>query len=363
MTEPTNHDGSAGAAAQPAVGKTPLGRRGWQFQLAALGLIVVSGLAASGLAWLLRPPTCPRIKIPNRPMCWRHFFHGWDKPDLVIVLTADQHGYLSPCGCSKPQQGGLERRYNLIQMLKGRGWPVVAVDLGDVPQVEAPAGLPNMQGLIKYRYAMRAMKEMGYIAVGVGENEAAMPLLDVLAEYALKDPKANPHVVSADLMDREDNYPGMTKAWQPSDPIPGTDVKVGVTAALGPTVYGQIKKTKIKFGDTAPALKAVLKEMDAAKIDLPILLYMGSVTAAPGGEAEAAACAKAFPQFPLIVALDGSDLPRSSPVWATDPKTGANDDAVELGYKAKAWAWSASSAPANGAAPIGRSSCATSWWR
>ena len=89
-------------------------------------------------------------------------------------------------------------------MLKDRGWPVVAVDLGNVPQVEAPAGLPNMQGLIKYRYAMRAMKEMGYTAVGIGENEASMPLLDALAEYALNEPK--PAVVSANLKDRSRKY-------------------------------------------------------------------------------------------------------------------------------------------------------------
>ncbi len=100
------------------------------------------------------------------------------------MLTADQHGYLSPCGCSEPQKGGLERRYNFLQMLKERGWPVVAVDLGNVPQAEAPAGLPNKQGLIKYRYAMQAMKEMGYTAVGVGDHEASMPLLTALAEFA-----------------------------------------------------------------------------------------------------------------------------------------------------------------------------------
>jgi len=116
-------------------------------------------------------------------------------------------------------------------MLKDRGWPVTAVDLGNVPQVEAPAGLPNVQGLIKYRYAMRAMKEMGYIAVGIGDHEASMPLFKALTEYPLNDPK--PRVTSADLMDRDNTYPEMTKAWQQADPIKGVSVKVGVTAAMG----------------------------------------------------------------------------------------------------------------------------------
>ncbi len=306
-------------------------------KLAALGLIVVSALAGTGLAWLLRPPDISENKDPQTTGPLAPYFHDWPKPDLVLVLTADQHGYLSPCGCSEPQKGGLERRYNLIRMLKDRGWPVAAVDLGNVPQAEAPAGLPNKQGLIKYRYAMRAMKEMGYLAVGIGGHEAAMPLTSLLDEYALNDPK--PRVVSADLMERERYPEGETQPWQPADAIAGTTLKVGVTAAMGPSVYEQIKKKNlpVKFGDTTSGLKAVLKEMDAAKIDLPILLYMGSLVDSGNGDSEATACARAFPQFPLVVAVDDSDLARSSPVSATDPKSGARATMLTtLGHKAKA---------------------------
>ncbi|HVS39483.1 MAG TPA: multiheme c-type cytochrome [Gemmataceae bacterium] len=335
MTEPTNQDGTVGEAGKPAVGKTPSNRRRRLFQLAALGLIVVSGLAGTGLAWLLRPPDASDDKDPKPTGPLAPYFKDWDKPEVAIVLTADQHGYLSPCGCSEPQQGGLERRYNLIQLLKNRGWPVVAVDLGNVPQVEAPAKLPNKQGLIKYRYAMRAMKEMGYIAVGIGDFETAMPLTRLLDEYALQEPK--PRVVSADLLER-DKYPDETQAWQQADPIPGSNLKIGVTAALGPSIYERVQKNNspVKFGNSRAALTAVLQEMDAAKVDLPILLYMGSVMQKPGGS-EAEACAKAFPQFPLIVAMDDSDLARSTPLWLTDPKTGAKTTMLTtLGHKAKA---------------------------
>jgi hypothetical protein len=334
LTQPRNQDESTGAAGKPATGRKPLGRR-LTFQLAALGLILASGLCGTGLAWLLRPAGAIDSKdAATGPLA--PYFHGWDKPELVLVLTADQHGYLSPCGCSEPQKGGLERRYNLIQMLKARGWPVIALDLGNVPQIEAPAGLPNRQGLIKLRYAMRGMKEMGYLAVGLGDYEAAMPLARALDEYALQDPK--PRVVTADLLDR-DKYPDETAQWQAADPIPGVNLKVGVTAALGPSVYDKIKKSNpsVKFGESGPALGSLLKEMDAAKIDLPILLYMGSVVTPPdGGTAEAAAAAKSFPQFPLILAEDGSDLARSDPLWVADPKTGGKTMLVTLGHKGKA---------------------------
>jgi Cytochrome c554 and c-prime len=327
LTQPTIPDENP----PPAPGEKPFLSRRLVFQLAALALIVVSGLAGTGLARWLRPPEAETPKGPLTP-----YFHDWPKPDLVLVLTADQHGYLLPCGCSKPQEGGLERRYNLIQMLNDRGWPTTAVDLGNVPQVKAPADLPNVQKLIKYRYAMLAMQKMGYTAVGIGDYEASMPLFDALAEFALNE--AKPRVVSANLMDREDKYPEQTKAWQQADPIKGVDLKLGVTADVGPSVYDLIKKKdpSAHFGDSPAALNAVLKEMDDAGIDLRVLLYMGSLNQGPDkAPGEAAACAEAFPQFPLIVAQDDSDLARAAPVWVTNPKTNAKTMIVSLGHKAK----------------------------
>ena len=338
MTQPTNHDDGAGAAGASG-GSEPagdVGRRSRRllFPLGALALLAVAGLCGTGLAWMLRPPDVSEDR-PTGPLA--PFFRGWDKPDLVLVVSAEQHGYLLPCGCSEPQKGGLERRYNFIQMLKARGWPVVAVDLGNVPQTEAPAGLPNVEGLIKYQYAMRAMKEMGYTAVGLGDHEAAMPLFEALAEYALNDPK--PRVVSADLMDRDpknDQYAGMVGTWQQAGPVKGTDLKVGVTAAVGPSVYDKIKKRdpKARFADSEQALRPVVKEMTAAKIDLPVLLYMGSVSVGrDGSPPEALACAKAFPQFPLIVGLEDSDLARAAPLWESDAK---KTMLISLGHKGKA---------------------------
>src|SRR6476646_7006724 len=44
------------------------------------------------------------------------------KPDAVLVITGQTYGYLQPCGCSRPQIGGLERRANFIAGLKAKGW-------------------------------------------------------------------------------------------------------------------------------------------------------------------------------------------------------------------------------------------------
>src|SRR5690242_7046876 len=62
------------------------------------------------------------------------FLASWkgQKPDLVIVFSGQQHNYGGPCGCTSPQYGGLERRFNLINALRSFGLPVTAFDLGDI---------------------------------------------------------------------------------------------------------------------------------------------------------------------------------------------------------------------------------------
>ena len=57
----------------------------------------------------------------------------WQKPLVAIVVSGQMHGYTDPCGCTKPQYGGLTRRYNFIQSLKEKKWDVVGIDLGELP--------------------------------------------------------------------------------------------------------------------------------------------------------------------------------------------------------------------------------------
>src|SRR5437899_2545097 len=107
-------------------------------------------------------------------------FEEWpkdQKPDLVIVLSGQMHGYLQKCGCSHPQKGGLERRYNFIQSLKARGWDVIGLDLGDLPRPLPYTPTPE-QTLTKYEMAMQALKLMNYQATTVGKEELALPLLN-----------------------------------------------------------------------------------------------------------------------------------------------------------------------------------------
>ncbi len=264
------------------------------------------------------------MRIPAR------LFPNWGKPDLVVLLSAQEHGYMLPCGCSYPQVGGLERRYNLLHLLQQRGWPVVAVDLGDVPQKRGPANLPNVQGLLKYRYSMMALKEMGYLGVGVGEHEAALSLGKIEGEWALNEPK--PAVLAGNL-ENPGNFPGLQSLA--AVVVPGTTgIKVGVTNIVGPTVAESIKDPAVKFKSTAGALREQLQNMQAEKVDLPILLYHGLATPRKDGVVESVACAKAFPQFPVVLCLSEEDEPPAHPIAVEHPPGNPNY-VFRLGHKGK----------------------------
>jgi hypothetical protein len=305
----------------------PRGRRSWSFPLAVLGVVLISALAGRGVAYWLKSPASQKAQAEGKGPLAR-LFPNWGKPDFVVILSAQQDGYMLPCGCSHPQVGGLERRYNFIQLLKTeKGWPVVAVDLGDVMQKRAPANLPNVQGLIKYRYSMMALKEMGYLAVGIGEHEAGA-LARVEGEWAANSPQ--PAVLLANLKDAENNFPFL-KALQ-TQAVPGANIKVGVTNIIGPTVAGNIKDPAVKFvPSNFDCLNEQLKKMRAENVDLPILLYHGTVT----GRREALRCAQTFPDFPIILALTEEDEPPAHPDAVDHPQSGTRNYVFRLGQKGK----------------------------
>jgi hypothetical protein len=273
--------------------------------LALVGFCGLIVLGATGLCRILRPtedtPTDPQTP-PSR------LFRGWQKPDVALVVSAEQHGYLLPCGCSRPQYGGLERRYNFLQTLKDRGWPIAPVDLGDLPQRKGPRDLPNVQGLIKYRYSMESLQKMNYLAVGLGEFESALSLFDVLGEYALNNP--TPAVVAANLHDKDKLYPDQVKSHVVKAPQ-GSRLKVGVTGAIGPSVAAEVKKHKVELDDNRVMIPRVLNDLAKEGADVKVLLYQGSVE-------EAKKLAAAHREFHVVLCLSPEDEPSSEPVRVED---------------------------------------------
>jgi len=257
----------------------------------------------------------PAAKAPE-------LFRDWPtdrSPDVVLVLSGQQHGYLQPCGCSRPQLGGLERRYNFIESLKKRGWPVVAVDLGDVAQRSGP------QSQLKYGYAMRALQIMGYSGVGIGENELAMPLMDALVQFTLQNGDKSPRVLAGNLQNKKENFPGggkkpsMVDSWIVASGMKDAP-KVGVVSVVGvklaEKVEKEIRDPAVHFSDNGKIIADVLKEMDAEKPELSVLLYQGLPEEEEQGPDRAArahrgarALAGRFPQFPILLCQTKEEEP------------------------------------------------------
>jgi hypothetical protein len=336
-------------------------KRRTAFRVAAL-LVAMLCVVIAAACWLRTAhtgdggtePTSTQPVAPPTGLTDGRLFHGWPRPDFVLMLTAQQHGYLLPCGCSSPQFGGLERRYNFVELLKAQGWPVVALDLGDVPQMQGPAKLSNVQGLIKYRYAMEAMKRIGYTATSFGEYEATQPLSAAIDEYALN--SAEPAVLAANLLkkdalfpDKERKAPGWgdsyVGSWQVTAATPR--IKVGTLGVIGthdapgianliktqklpegtvlpPSVGAQISAAdrKTQFAPAGEAIAAGLKAMAAAGPDFRVLLYQGPLELAK-------LIPLADPQFNVILCLSVEDEPPGRPEVVGDTLV------VRVGHKGK----------------------------
>lgn len=304
-------------------------------KLLAAGVVAAAIVAVAASCFRQKPEDKTDDKSSHSGAGKQRLFVDWPKPDLVLILSGQQHGYLLPCGCSRPQVGGLERRYNFVQSLRDRGWPVAAVDVGDIAQRHGPAKMPNTQGLLKYKYSMEALKRIGYSAVALGENEVALGLDNALATFVLQnfDPVTNkplpPFVLAANLADRERNFPEMLNSWKVITP-PGTDIKLGIIGVVSPKMAEQIKQLnddKVKFpdGSDVKAIDAALKEMATEKPDLHVLLYQGHPD-------EARARAKAYPNiFQVILCATTFDEPPSEPEIIKE----AGTFLVTIGHKGK----------------------------
>ena len=305
-------------------------------RIGAVALTLLAVAACLGFAYWLHYPTNPS-DLPAKA----GLFKGWDKPDLVLVLSGEEHGYLLPCGCSHPQKGGLERRYNFMQTLRKKGWPVMALDLGDVAQDKAPVEvLTNIQQVPKYKYSMAALKAMDYAAVGLGPIEANN-LFKIYGAYALEEKK--PVVLAANLHNREKEYPGPDETPTVKDPAfkdyvettaKGSNLKVFITSIMGAkNAESRPKDDIVQFDAGSSCLKALQKTAD--KADIRVLLYEGYTMYGKNGKAEAVACAESFPDYQILAALSGErDEPPGEPLLV-DHKGGGKSIIVTLGHKSK----------------------------
>lgn len=217
-------------------------------------------------------------------------------PDLVLMLSGEMHGYLQPCGCARPQLGGLERRYELWKQLRDKGWAVSSADLGELAPKPA-----SEQGRMKFETALASLRLMQYAAVGLGSAELTLPLDQALGIALNYQP---PYLLAANLQDADGQFPEMFRAWVVDQPRKPDGLKVAYIALIGnevgKTVADQVQGVKVL--PTSEVLPTVLQQVSAERPDLHVLLYVGP-------RDEARDLVRQFPQFQVVITLDISDEP------------------------------------------------------
>lgn len=295
---------------------------------------VVLGIGAALTAGLLlakyqnprsetsEPPLGPASELPaGMKELASKYFKSWpagQKPELVLIMSGEQHNYLQPCGCTRPLYGGLERRYNLIEAMRKEGLQTAAVDLGDLYY---PARLTD-QARLKFRVSMKALNLMKYDALAVGKQDFRYPLLDALAETVLNE-KVSYRILAANLLDRENNFPAQDGGSMIGDVmVTRTNLKVGVVGTVGQSVAEDISKNdpSVKFGDNPKVLPAALQKLNDAHVR--VLLYQGSYE-------EAKKIPESLPQFDVIVCLSVESEPPAQPTVVK------NTQIIRVGHKGR----------------------------
>jgi hypothetical protein len=311
--------------------------------LPVIGAILVVGAAlTAGLLAARHPQDRDEAPQPagNAGESWSStplpptLFRGWPagkKPDVALILTGQQHSYLKFCGCTKPQLGGFERRFNFMAKLRQQGWPLVAADLGDLVQRSGENHDLNRfiipeQTYLKCDIEMQALRALGYTAMTLGDEDYLLPLDQGVAQFFLQNGNAFPRTLVVNLDNKAAQYPSAVPNkswiddWQAAGGNNGTP-RIGFVGLTGKSVIKKVTtqdpnvqfmphpKNKADEPKSMVELRRVLAEMNNAKVDLKVLLFQGSLE-----EAKIICGPTVLPNtFDVILCLSGADIPPAQP--------------------------------------------------
>jgi len=238
----------------------------------------------------------------------------WPKPQAVLLLTGQQHGYLEPCGCTglDRQKGGIIRRDTLLKELSDRGWRMVPVDVGN--QVRRT----GRQAEIQFRVTANAFKTLGYKAVTLGIDDLRLNTAGLVQVAASDDVKKNPGMfISANTSIYDQSF------WPKAQVVEVGGRKIGITAHLGEEYFDDLASNKdIATSDPVSSLQTTVKELKEQGCDYIVLL---SHTSQQDSEQVAAK----VPGINLVVTAGGLGEPRN----VLDPIPGSTAMISQVGTK------------------------------
>jgi hypothetical protein len=182
---------------------------------------------------------------------------GVDKKSgqILIVYTGNTLGELKPCGCAREEdQGGFERRMSYLKGVRATSKHVLLVDTGDNFKE------PTRQGKVKAKYLVKAMMEMEYDAVMLGDHDF------VYGNSFLKEQAGVPWILSNIEMD--------------SLPLPGVRIKtlenglkIAIIAVADPDLLYGSRHAQDRVTQAQEAVQKRLRQWNAETApDLMVLL-------------------------------------------------------------------------------------------
>ena len=222
----------------------------------------------------------------------RPLFEGWGKPRIALFITGRQNGYIEPCGCTglANQKGGLARRQTLLHQLLQKGWPLVAVDVGN--QVRRF----GRQAEIKLQSTVEALRRMNYAGIGFGPDDLRLSIGELIVAIGA-DGTPGPFVCA--------NVSVL--GFNPkSRVVEAAGLRVGITAVVGTEELKSLKSDEMEITSPAEGLKLATAELRQAKCNIYLLLAHCSIE-------ESRQLARQFPDYRIIITAGGASEPALNP--------------------------------------------------
>ena len=231
-------------------------------------------------------------------------------PAGILMISGEQDGYPDPCGCTDGQLGGLGRRYDFLEKLQAKGWPVAKIDLGDLIHYRGDSRGGLAQEKIKFSIIHKALAAMKYDAVALGPEDLKPGVLETLGAFLnFKEPRFLAANVKA--VDKE-----LGEAIRPTAIAKAGPIAIGITAVLDPAAYLSLQDANAALLEVRPpdeVLPAVLADLEKQS-QIRVLMVQGP-------HEEAKRLAEKFPGFDIVVGTSEYPDPDERPETLNGGKT------------------------------------------
>ncbi len=270
------------------------------------------------------PVAAPKDDKPKTESKFDKLMSALGKPAAVAVISGQLDGYTEPCGCSDDQEGGLIRRYEVVERL--RNARLAGGTLRPRRPDQGPGWRPRRtrSGENQVRLYSESPRAFKYDAVALCAEDLKVGVGEALGMF-LNSLGQSPKIVAANVQ----VDPVFAKLFRPSVVVAAGPVKIGVTAVIDPDQLMRLKdpdKDSLlpSIKDPGQVLAAVLADLES-KSDFQVLLVQGPPELATK-------LGRANPGFDIVVATSiYDDVLNPEP----EPLNGDKTLLVTVGHKGK----------------------------